>query len=75
MLAFAVRIIFVFIICELSRSISSTLLGRIYPFTLGVYFNDNEECTAATGAAATCETDTLPGGITGFALNFVQQSC
>ena len=53
----------------------SFFAGRIYPFTLGVYFNDNEECNAASGEADLCETDTIPGGITGFALNFVQQSC
>jgi len=52
-----------------------SVCSRIYPFTLGVYFNDNEECNAASGEADLCETDTIPGGITGFALNFVQQSC
>lgn len=50
-----------------------SICSRIYPFRLEVRFDDNEVCTA-TGTHL-CETDTEPGGIIGFKLNFVQNLC
>ena len=57
---------------------STTVCSRAYPFRLGVTFDANEICTAAA-AANTCETNlaiaSMPGGIIGFALGFVQNTC
>ena len=50
------------------------ILGRVYPFRVGVVFDDSEICTTANTANA-CEFDNLPGGIIGFAIGFEQMSC
>ena len=51
--------------------------GRTYPFRVSVYTDENEVCTAAE--TITCEADLAiaghPGGITGFAINYVQAAC
>ena len=54
--------------------------GRTYPFRVSVYTDENEVCTAAD--PSTCEADITiaglpghPGGITGFAINYVQAAC
>ena len=49
-------------------------LGRVYPFRVGVVFDDSEICTDAD-AANLCETDNVPGGIVGFAIGYTQMSC
>ena len=51
-------------------------LGKAYPFTLGVTFNEDEVCSdAEEDMANVCEASETPGGIIGFALAFTQMSC
>ena len=49
-------------------------IPSVYPFRVGVVFDDSEICTDADNAAL-CETDNLPGGIIGFAIGYEQMSC
>ena len=52
------------------------VLGRSYPFHIGVVTDDNEVCTnTADDMADDCEAHELPGGILGFALGFAQKTC
>lgn len=53
---------------------SVSVCSRIYPFRIGVNFDNTELCTALD-MTQLCEADTAPGGIIGFALNYVQGSC
>eukprot|EP00093_Oithona_nana_P001312 01312.XXX_3226_2112_1 [CDS] Oithona nana genome sequencing. len=54
-----------------------SVCSRTYPFRVSVYTDENEVCTAAD--PSTCEADVTiaghPGGITGFAINYVQAAC
>jgi len=54
-----------------------SVCSRTYPFRVSVYTDENEICTAAN--TITCEADIViaghPGGITGFAINYVQSAC
>ena len=56
---------------------STTVCTRFYPFRVGVTFDANEICTAQTALA--CELNlaiaSMPGGIIGFALGYVQNTC
>ena len=56
---------------------SLTVCSRGYPFRIGVTFDANEICTAQTADA--CELNlqaaSMPGGIIGFALGYVQNTC
>jgi len=51
-----------------------SICSRIYPFRIGVVTDNTELCTAVD-MTQLCEADTAPGGIIGFALNYVQSSC
>ena len=51
-------------------------LGKAYPFTLGVTFNEDERCSdAGNNMAIVCESSVLPGGILGFAIGYEQMTC
>lgn len=54
-----------------------TICSRVYPFRIGVHFNDSEMCAADD--THMCEVNVAaagnPGGILGFALGYKQQSC
>ena len=56
----------------------ATVCSRSYPFRVGVNTDNAEVCSANT-AANTCESNltiaSRPGGILGFAIGFVQNSC
>jgi len=56
---------------------STTVCSRSYPFRVGVTFDANEICTAQTALA--CELNlaiaSMPGGIIGFAIGYVQNTC
>merc|ERR1712062_665305 len=53
---------------------NASVCSRIYPFRIGVNFDDTERCTNVA-MTQLCEADTAPGGIIGFSLNYVQASC
>jgi hypothetical protein len=48
-----------------------SLCSRQEPFQIAVHFDEDEQLAAA-GAVATDESDSPPGGIVGFCLNYVQ---
>ena len=56
--------------------INYIFLGKAYPFTLGVTFNEDERCSdAGNNMAIVCESSVLPGGILGFAIGYEQMTC
>lgn len=54
-----------------------SVCSRAYPFRVSVYTDENEACSAVTEPLCENEVNiaTHPGGITGFALNYVQSAC
>ena len=56
--------------------INHIVLGRSYPFQIGVTTDNNEICsTADADMGNACEAGLTPGGILGFALGYSQGSC
>lgn len=58
-----------------------SVCSRVYPFRLGVNFNDYELCDTVITTTANCELDIVAinggdnGGILGFAIGYTQVSC
>ena len=58
---------------EHAQTFDFYLLGKEYPFRIGVKFNDNEEISGTT--AATNDKTLVPSGVLGFKLEWWQNSC